>query len=74
MKKWFLIDDCGTELFNESMNATTKEEAAEELADAWDALTRADQKRRVDFYAILAEPDEDGDPNFDTSADVVRLG
>ena len=74
MSKWFLIDDCTTAkgaTFEEPMAATTREEAAEELRRAWDRLSRADQKARDDFRAVLAEADEDGIIDYETVTDEV---
>lgn len=74
MNKWFLIDDMITArglLTEEPMAAATREEAAEELRRAWDRLSRADQKARDDFRAVLAETDEDGNIDYETVTDEV---
>lgn len=74
MRKWFLIDDCTTAkgaVFEEPMAAATREEAAEELRRAWDRLSKADQKARDSFRAVLAEADEDGNVDYETVTDEV---
>ena len=76
MKAWFIEDDCTSKAANiwvERMKATTKEEAAQELRDEWDRLTRVDKKRRDSFKAIYAEPDEDGGIDYDTVTDEVTI-
>lgn len=74
MRNWFLIDDCTTvkgATFEEPLAAATREEAAEELRRAWDRLSRADQKARDDFRAVLAEADEEGNIDYETVTDEV---
>ena len=74
MRNWFLIDDCTTAkgaTFEEPMAAATREEAAEELRQAWDRLNKADQKARDYFFAVLAEADEDGNIDYETVTDEV---
>lgn len=73
MKKWYIEDDCGTEIWTDEMKAQTKEEAVEELRSSWNRLTAHDQKRRNSFRAVCGELGEDGCLDYDSITDEVTV-
>ena len=60
---WYLVDERtagAVDIFEEKLNATTREEAIREATREWYHMAPADRKRRTDFYIGQAETDEDG--------------
>ena len=53
--------------------AKSREEAVSLAREEWDALSAHDQKLRRDFYAALAEPDEDGHIDFETCVETISV-
>ena len=75
-KRWYLIDDATHsrgQIFEDQMNAKTREEAEVELKRAWDRLTPAEQKHRDAFYAGYAALDEDGCVDYDIKTDIITI-
>ena len=62
MKRWFLVeklvDDDG--LWEEHMQATTADEALNELRRIWDDYSQDEKKAREGFYAYHAKTDGSG--------------
>lgn len=73
MKKWYLIDWKDGDMWNEQMDAETKEEAEEELFAAWNRLTPREQKHRQSFFAIYTTTDEEGNVDFDAADDEIKM-
>lgn len=71
--KWFVVDERGRDIFDEMTRAKTRDEAVALARAEWDALSAHDQKLRKDFYAALAEPDEDGHIDFETCIETVSV-
>lgn len=67
---WYLIDDCTSsrsDCDEEKLAVTTQAEAIAEGERRWDALTDHDRQQRDAYWVCLAEEDEDGCIDYNTS-------
>lgn len=63
MKKYCIIDDCGSDIFAEAYES--KEAALNVAESEWEHLTTHDKKRRNSYVVVLTEVDEDGEISLD---------
>ncbi len=75
MKKWSIIDNCGTD---EYLTVCEGREQAIEKADSeWNGFTAADKKRRKSYMVGLINVDENGDyymeENGNIDADIYEV-
>lgn len=73
MKKWVIIDEKNGDMFEEILEAKTKEEAVAAARREYDRLSSYDKKQRTAFYVGFAEIDEDEIIDFDTMTDIVEV-
>lgn len=73
MKKWWLREDMGGDVFTTKLQATTQTGAMMEGQDIYDRLSKYDQKRRTEVCVMLAEADPDGGPDYDTLKAVLYI-
>lgn len=75
MKKWCIIDNCGTDEFLTVFKNI--EEALEAAENEWGRLTEHDKKRRESYIVGLVNVDENGnyleDENGNVDADIYEI-
>ena len=73
---WFLVDErtiTGTDIFEEKLNVTTREEAIKAATREWYRMAPTDRKHRTDFYIGQAETDEDGNIIYESMRDYTDV-
>ena len=73
--KYWLVEDCGTEIFETLLKANSLEEAEEKGRRIWDHLTAYDKKRRLSCEVVEAEenPEAPGYPDYNTTFNTVTI-